>query len=282
MAKPLRQHEVVDGRVGWPDSQLGVWSRIGKATARTRLVRRTWPAGLAGLLTLTCLGSPQSDIPGASTGTAGAGGEGQVVNVPPPTFDPEQAIVTRTGSAGGSADWVLIPADSVSPPGMGAELWVANLDSEDPPLLESPDADGDYFFTVDRYAMENEFRFQMRTDSSRSDPVDLVLSADADVPLPPVRPLENCLETDPPFELEVEGEGTIDIINGCAEEVTIESVTMRAPSDFSITDAPTSVAAGSTASVTVQIDGTSGEEVLLIQVSSPEGDRRPITLYSGL
>ncbi|MEM9191376.1 MAG: hypothetical protein AAGF12_19550 [Myxococcota bacterium] len=223
-----------------------------------------------------CVGTPQPD---------------------PPNFDPDQvyvgvpvgppsggvSLLGRPGSAeGGDMGFTSLTATEPTTE-VETLVWSANLDVATPTQVVVAEDDGSFeIFGVG--SLGDEVRIQVRGPGGDAPPVDVVL----DIGVPPApRPLSDCLTASPPLELflgraEAPGQqlqGQIRIQNDCAEEVSLTTA-MRVPTpSLEIVAAPTRLQPGSSGSV--QLRWTAGEpldDVLLIEVSAPIRDRRPITL----
>ncbi|UJR84540.1 hypothetical protein [Sandaracinus amylolyticus] len=221
--------------------------------------------GLLALLAFAgCVGTPQPD---------------------PPNLAPERLRVMG-GERGGS--FLLIGdrgAAIATPP---AEVLVANLDVPSTVVRIAPVADDGSFSLDLTTAAVDELRIWVRgADGERSAPVDVL--ADAISIAPAVRAL-TCLRVEP-RDLVVLGSGvgseardTITLLNDCTEDVTIESVVLRAPiAGVAIEPAPTRVAAGASATIELRFTPDESvpagpvEDVLLVTVAgATERDRRAV------
>jgi hypothetical protein len=167
-------------------------------------------------------------------------------------------------------------------------LWAVNLDRDFPPVTVPVAADGSFGLFLP--AVEgDEIRIQARRDDLRSAPLDLVMRMTGGVEEAP-RPLSDCFVL--PLELELAdtaiGEVTSDLVrvaHGCVAPLQVDAVVLRAPSsDFtvSVPALPIVLAPGEFLDVAIDFSPPGAglrEEVLLIEVSQPEVDRRPITLF---
>lgn len=163
-------------------------------------------------------------------------------------------------------------------------LWVVDLDAAEDPLLVPVAADGSFASGL-AVRDGDEIRMQARDGDARSRPVDVRVPVSGEI----VRPTEGCLLLDPPFELRFDdtsagagSEGVILVTNTCGVEARIETADLRRPARFAVsTTVPLVIPDGGSAELTIEFTpGSSGlhEEILFLQVSSPEADRRPITL----
>jgi hypothetical protein len=220
-------------------------------------MRRLAILGLSAVLGTACVGTPQPDPP----------------NV---VMDPDQ-VYSDLPNYGGLE--LHGRAGSVDPP--GSIVRIHDLESDDPPVDATVAADGSFDAEVPG-SIGDEVRLQAIFEDARSAPLDLLVDFDGAGPAP--RPLADCLTTTPGLELDVPAgpAATLEIRNDCTGAATLASVSLRYdPSPFSIVDAPADVPEGEAATVTLEYDPGLGieEEILMIEVSGPEADRRPVTLW---
>ena len=224
--------------------------------------RRWWHAAIL-VASTGCAGTPQTDPP----------------NIQDPELDSGQIEVEPPPRSFGAPPWVLVgSASAVTPP--EALLHLTNLDSTDVPVAAQANADGS--FRIEFGAeLGDELRLQVRADGQRSEPLDFVLEAGGLVRSVPAL---DCWTTDPQFELELVGPSSapIELVNHCDQPLVLTGVRLRTTSSpFSVSAAPSEVAAGRRASFTVSYaptESSGSEEVLFIEVGAPAVDRRPITL----
>lgn len=169
------------------------------------------------------------------------------------------------------------------------EIWAVNLDSSEPPSVVNVAADGTFSVAIGALS-GHELRLQARSQSARSEPVDFLVP-DSGALVPALRPLGGCLTA--VLELDF---GEVDLLapgasrsvivdNACADAVTLSSIGLRVPTPAFAVDAPVApfvIPAGESVSLGVVFDPeTSGlsEEILLIEISNPSVDRRPVTLF---
>jgi hypothetical protein len=216
------------------------------------------------LVAVGCIGTPQPDPP-------------NVV----PEVDPEHIFGTPT-----DGPTVLIEGDEGAVTPEGATLRIYSLQREDLPVDVTPDASGAFSVWVPGEPGE-EFRLEARLEDLRSAPVDVVVLEDIEGPVvPAARPLADCLLTSPESYLEVpeDGRATVEVINGCGGPVTLSRIAVRvAASPFAVVSpaAPIDVPDGGRQPIVVEYapgPGDRPEEVLLIDISAPAVDHRPITL----
>ncbi|WP_437290521.1 hypothetical protein [Sorangium sp. So ce406] len=161
-------------------------------------------------------------------------------------------------------------------------VLVTNLDSLDAPVLAEVADDGSFLVTLTA-SEEQVLRLQAKQGERRSAPVDVVLAGS---PISGThRALDHlpCLEIDTWVSFEG-GAGARDVVvrNTCAEDVAIEAPRLRrGAAPFSVSPAAAFVVpAGETGLVTVRADGggVEREDVLFLDVTSPEPGRRALTL----
>jgi hypothetical protein len=209
-----------------------------------------------------CLGTPQPDPPNA-VGVDPAHLFGYGTDGPP--------TVLIQGEAG-----AVYPADAV------LRIW--SLDREEPVVDVTPAPDGSFAVEVPG-EIGGEFRLQALFDGDRSLPVDVVVDGIDRVSLA-LRPLADCLTISPEWETTVGpgGEATIRLRNDCAGPVVLSRIAIRTPVAAFAVVSPTTLDAlpvGAELPIVVEYVysvGVPDEEILLIEISSPIFDRRPITL----
>ncbi|WP_437736825.1 hypothetical protein [Sorangium sp. So ce1335] len=164
----------------------------------------------------------------------------------------------------------------------GGVVVVTNLDSLDAPVLAEVGADGSFLVTVTA-SEQQVLRMQVKQGERRSAPTDLLLAGS---PISGThRTLDHlpCLEIDTWVSFEG-GAGARDVLvrNTCDEDVAIEAPRLRrGAAPFSVSPAAAFVVpAGGTGLVTVRADGggVEREDVLFLDVTSPEPGRRALTL----
>ena len=165
---------------------------------------------------------------------------------------------------------------SVSHP--GALVRAFNLDSNHDPVEALVLDDGSFLFTIFGDTGD-EVRLQVITPDARSKPVDFSLT---ESPVPSTRALGNCLTLTPPLELVTASSAHIIVRNDCSFAVQLDTPVMRRPIDGidvgTGSSWPATLDPGTSLSVPVTITATAFEDVVLFPFSSPEQDRRPITL----
>ena len=217
----------------------------------------------------------------ASTPTPGCG----FTPVPePPNINPPDTTLIEGIAERGDLHVLLEGSAGAVEPGL--VLWAVNLDSTEPPVTAVSEEDGSFSLTV-AGTVEDELRLQVRSDEARSEPVDVVVEETGELHR---SARMECLRLAPPFDLDfetlaVDGRATLDVAisNDCTDEVIIDAARIRVePSDYSVETAmPLSITAGGTAEIDVRLAPTAPgliEELLLLGISAPEIERRPITL----
>ncbi len=210
-------------------------------------------------LAAACIGTPQPD---------------------PPNVDIDKTLIEGSRSRGDEEVTLSGLPGAIVP--SGALLRITNLDRLDPPVVVWSESDGSFGVTVPGEAGD-ELRLRAGLSGGSSAPVDIVLN-DLGVSLAP-RPLAHCLIAEPDLVARVDaGEPlSIRVTNSCGQTVTLSRIELRRPGElFSVVGpaTPADVADGAWVEVTVTFSGgtSAEEEVLLIESSAPEIDRRAVTL----
>lgn len=173
---------------------------------------------------------------------------------------------------------------SAKPP--GATIRATNLERQDDPVETAIEDDGSFVLSFG-VAVGDEVRLQIFADQLRSDPFDVRVEADAAPPTPVTRALEGCLMLSPAAELTlVSGVGSVEVDNDCDEAVVIASPTLRRPvpglSAGDLQSWPATLAPGESLTVVVGTDGSTPgpwSEVVFIEATAPQVDRRPVTVW---
>jgi len=213
------------------------------------------------LLAASCLGTPQPDPP-------------NVIGIDP-------SRVLGSGTDGPPTVWIRGEPGAVTP--ADALLRIYSLDREDPAVDVTPEPDGSFSVEVPGQPY-GEFRLQVTLDEDRAPPVDVVVETDY-VQLA-ARPLAGCLTTSPAGEapVPVGGRTTVRLVNDCVQPVAVARIAMRRPAAPFVVispSAPVDVPAGGSLPIVVEHPAGAddfGEDVLLLEVSAPLPDRRPVTL----
>ncbi|MBN1774287.1 MAG: hypothetical protein JXB32_23710 [Deltaproteobacteria bacterium] len=210
------------------------------------------------LLGVACLGTPQPD---------------------PPNIDPSR--VFGYGTLGPPTVLITGEPGAVTP--AEATLRIYDLDLEEPAVDVVPRSDGSFEVEVPG-AQGDELRLQVTLDEERGTPIDVLIATDR-VELAS-RPLADCLTTSPALEAPVPagGRATIRLVNGCAQPVAVSRIAVRRPAaPFGAVSpaAPVELPAGGELPIVVEhpagVDDLA-EEILLVEISGPLPDRRPVTL----
>jgi hypothetical protein len=173
----------------------------------------------------------------------------------------------------------------------GAELWAVNIDGSAPAVTTQVQPDGSFALVVQGLA-NDELRLQVRQGSRRSEPVDVIVPSQPGPAVISARALADCILLDPPRELALPApatseppEASIRIENTCALDIAITGLRLRVASsalsvELLASSPPDFVPANGTRQVLVRAFGDPTEEILLIEFSSTDVDRRPVTLVS--
>lgn len=191
----------------------------------------------------------------------------------PPNLDPDLVTVNVEGSV----PYVVGDVGSADPL---AEAWGVDLEGGSAAVTAAIGADGSFRLgPLGRPG--GEIRLQVRTASARSEPIDA--SVAPGILAPVTRPLDDCLTIAPPREAALAATTVIAIANGCSGELVVDAIRLRAPVPAITieTAAPLRVAAGASAEIRVALTPgpTPIEEILFLDVSAPEPERLPITLF---
>jgi len=200
----------------------------------------------------------------------------------PPTdtgFDFGKVRTHETGALGPKA--IEGGPGSAGPP--GALVRAFNLEIPEDPVDAVIALDGS--FEIELFIIEgDEVRLQIIDGDERLLPVDVVVGPDDTAPALAVRALGHCLTLQPNAELDVAQAQTVQVQNGCSEQVTIIEPTVRRTTPGLAVGSggswPAQIAAGSSISVSVQFQAPAGslEEIVFIEATAPAADRRPITV----
>ncbi len=192
----------------------------------------------------------------------------------PPNLDLDKMTVDIAGSVP-----VIVGAPGAAEP-LG-EAWGVDLEGTSPPITARVAADGSFRLgPIGRPS--GEVRIQVRTATDRSEPIDATLVAGALFEV--ARPLDDCLSLTPRLEIPLSPSTTIRVQNGCAADVTIGTLRLRAPVSTITIDTPAPLAVPIGESRDVQItfsptDMSAVEEILFLDVTAPSMERLPVTLF---
>jgi hypothetical protein len=118
---------------------------------------------------------------------------------------------------------------------------------------------------------------------ARSAPADVVIGADGTSPTPAVRPLAGCLALTPAAELDLADAASVLVRNQCGDAVQLEQPALRRPVAGIVLGQgvawPATLADGEELAIDVQTEaGFATEDIFFVEASSPQRDRRPITV----
>jgi hypothetical protein len=209
----------------------------------------------------------------------------------PPTVDPLDPLDLSKVLVFDSS-MLPIPEEGISIEGAagsavpGSIVVIVDLDTTLPAWQEQVGDDGS-FFVETTANIGDELRIQLRDGDRRSVPLDAFLRGDFEVFLEPVE-REACLDV--PLEL-IFDETAIDasinrvltLRNDCSDDVIVESGGTRRPSpNFDlVTSLPITIPSGGSVEIDVSFSPQAQEEleaILLLQVTAPFVERRPVTL----
>lgn len=172
---------------------------------------------------------------------------------------------------------------SAKPP--GATIRAVNLDGVDDAVEGVIEADGSFalMFSIQ---LGDEVRVQIFANDQRSDPFDVFVVEDEAPPILAQRSLGNCWLLTPALELDLTaGSGRVRVQNNCTDDLVLGAPYLRRPVPGLTVGAghtwPLTVTAGTQVEVTVEIDGSTPvpmDEVVFLEATAPQNDRRPITV----
>lgn len=202
----------------------------------------------------------------------GAGCIGSSVPQPPNHRPLEPTLVTRSSEE--ATGYRLAGGPGSAEP--NAELWVWDLDSDQPPLVTPTNEAG--AFTVGVPATATELRLQTRDGDDRSTPIDIVPDVLGSAPVR--RP--ECFHV--ALELFLEGRaGELLLENVCEVEVSLVDAALRATTAFSV-ETPTELRlpSGARAMLRVTAPGDAPIEDILFVTVDVRGSpvRYPVTLIA--
>jgi hypothetical protein len=209
---------------------------------------------------------------------------------PPEPGPPPELDATRVYGEGCACEGFMQLRGGAGATRYAGSVSAVNLGSGDAPVQAPPNADGSFLLDVPG-SPPTEIRVQARRDALRSVPRDFEFTNatfSQRFRLAP-RPFADCMPA--PLELDLGataiGSSTSRVItlpSSCTSELRVASIALRAANDAFDVDAPAApltVSPGQTLSVTVTFTPASAgvvEELLIIQISGPAIDRRPITV----
>jgi hypothetical protein len=159
---------------------------------------------------------------------------------------------------------------------------VTNLDGADAPSVAAVQPDGSFAIAVPGQPGQS-FRFQAKIGGTRSQPIDLEVSASG-ITASALDTGASCLTVQPGAWLAFTGDGdqrSVVIDNQCAGTVTLAAPHLRRGlAGFSLSSVPTTgVPQGSSVTIAVQAGaGSEAEDVLILDVTAPFTERHAVTL----
>jgi len=234
--------------------------------ARTRSLRFRWScvAWLCACFATACSISPKPEPPVDAL----------------PELDPSTVRITPARDYGDPTGIEGGPG-SASPPGATLRAW--NLDEPTDPTDVVVGEDGSFAAHFDVFVGQ-EVRVQILAGTHRSTPMDFVVTSATGPAQPATRALGECLALDPPLEAVYPAVSSIRIVNACSGAVEIAAPVLRRPvpglSAGQGTTWPVTLAPGAETELALNVQQGIGvfEEVLFVSATSPQTDRRPITL----
>lgn len=205
----------------------------------------------------------------------------------PPTLDPPPLDgiihVDETIGTGEPMLGLTVPPGTLEP---GSTLFVANLETAEPPLFLPVEADGSVTTTIFTLNLGDVLRTQVRQDDLRSTPVDgRVVEADAPL-MSPDTTVADCLVATPTLELDFGAAAAtaqeISFDNGCGGAVQLTPALRQEVAAFTVPGAPLDIADGGFATLSVGFAGGDGmtlvEDILLVEVTGVVTGRLAISL----
>jgi hypothetical protein len=216
---------------------------------------------------------------------------------PPPATPPETPTVDTTlvsleppcpmCTGTGTLDVVGQPGAASDP---AAVLWAVNLDSSLAPSRRPVAPDGSFVARIDALAGD-EIRLQLVKPTARSIPIDVVVTSGLGAVQLAPKPLGDCLSLTPALELDLPNQSApsapLHVANHCAASIRIERIALRtaaAGASIQAPAAPFDLLPSTPVDVMIQFDSAAAaslEEILFVEASSPQRDRRAITLRAG-
>lgn len=204
-----------------------------------------------------------------------------------PKPEPPEASLNLGGIKADALTVGLGDLDLVGEPGTaqppGARIRAYALDQSEPRVEATVEADGG--FVLPHVAGPGEeVRLQLITDTLRSEPADVVMGHQGSPCLAAVRPLAACLELVPAKELELTSQNLVTVRNTCAGSVTLAAPRPRRELPelgLGATIAwPATLESGATLAIDIQVatQASFDEEIIFVEATAPEHDRRPITV----
>lgn len=164
----------------------------------------------------------------------------------------------------------------------GSVVRAFNLENSSPPVQATVQDDGSFLVRI-RADSGDEVRLQAMTSEARSEPIDIIIGFSSGSVQLAERALGHCLFLTPESVAEINEIQSVTIENQCEHEVTIETPVMRRPlQEVTVgqgIDWPFILSPNEEIIIEITVEPTwITEEILLIEISDPEYDRRPITL----
>lgn len=203
----------------------------------------------------------------------------------PPTAKPKVemgSVVTKPTNSYGNC---VVAGDPGAVDTVGATVRIYDLDNDLPAAEGLVKPDGS--FSVEVFLTDgDELRLQVIADIGRSDPIDAIATECGKSLQLSTHALGDCLLVSPQAELDLAKGKSLEVTNHCTSSVQIEAPTARvAVPGLSVGQGatwPALLAPGSSVQVQVSFQpGSVAEEIVFIEASTPQQDRRPITVIAG-
>jgi hypothetical protein len=189
---------------------------------------------------------------------------------PPPPDPPMLALIEITPVPTTMGDFALVLGNTGAAPSR-VLLVSRNLDLDLAPISGTVARDGS-FLLEPRADVGHVLRLHTERDGRVSAPADFVVAFGSAV----APELTECLEV--PASIELDGDGVIPIVNGCADDVVLDEVRLRADAAIELSiETPISVPASGSIELALHNDGP-GEVVLLVFGAELGGERRAVSI----
>jgi hypothetical protein len=202
----------------------------------------------------------------------------------PPAVKPKVemgSVVTKPTNSFGNC---VVAGDPGAVDTVGATVRIYNLDNDQPAVEGIVKQDGSFEIEV-FLADGDELRLEVIAEVGRSEPIDVIATQCGAKLVLSTRALADCLVLTPAAELDLANGQSVEVANHCAANVQIEApLARRAASGLLAGQGavwPAVLPSGSSVQVQVSFQSVGvAEEILFIEASSPQHDRRPITVIA--
>jgi hypothetical protein len=219
-------------------------------------------------------GSAGSNGLAGSAGSAGSAGA-------PPSVDLQSVSAQPVDYNG--VEIKVVGAPGAARPA-GATVRIYDLDSSLPPAETQSGRDGSFSLVL-RVADGDQLRLQIIAAATRSEPVDFVFSVIGQPPSPTLHALADCLILQPGLQADLSTTAAVHVENRCTQLVQIEAPRVRRDAPGLQVGSggiwPAQIAPSASIDVPIVFHPSTGvdEEIVFIEASAPQRDRRPITVW---